>query len=86
MIKKLTLSYDQFKLLKKYCKKKNIEFLSTPFDLRSIEFLKSLKMKYFKIPSGEITNLPYLQKVGKLKKKNYNVYWNGRYERDRRCT
>ena len=69
MIKKLTLSYDQFKLLKKYCKKKNIEFLSTPFDLRSIEFLKSLKMKYFKIPSGEITNLPYLQKVGKLKKK-----------------
>ena len=69
MIKKLTLSYDQFKLLKKYCKKKNIEFLYTPFDLRSIEFLKSLKMKYFKIPSGEITNLPYLQKVGKLKKK-----------------
>ena len=69
MIKKITLSYGQFRLLKNYCKKKNIEFLSTPFDLKSIDFLKSLKMKYFKIPSGEITNLVYLQKVGRLKKK-----------------
>ena len=69
MIKKITLSYSQFRLLKNYCKKKNIEFLSTPFDLKSIDFLKSLKMKYFKIPSGEITNLVYLQKVGRLKKK-----------------
>ncbi len=49
--------------------KKKIEFLSTPFDLKSIDFLKSLNMKYFKIPSGEITNLPYLIKVAKLKKK-----------------
>ena len=69
MSKKLSLSYDQFKKLKKYCQKIKIEFLSTPFDLKSIDFLKSLKMKYFKIPSGEITNLPYLNKVGKLKKK-----------------
>jgi N,N'-diacetyllegionaminate synthase len=43
--------------------------LSTPFDLKSINFLKSLKMKYFKIPSGEITNLPYLIKIAKLNKK-----------------
>jgi translation initiation factor 1 len=50
-----------------------IEFLSTPFDLKSISFLKSLNMKYFKIPSGEITNLPYLIKVAKLKKKIFHV-------------
>lgn len=69
MSKKISLTYDQFKKIKRYCKRRKIEFLSTPFDLRSIDFLKSLKMKYFKIPSGEITNLPYLNKVGKLKKK-----------------
>jgi len=43
--------------------------LSTAFDLKSIDFLKTLKMNFFKIPSGEITNFPYLQKIGKLKKK-----------------
>jgi len=69
MIKKIILSYGEFRKLKQYCKKKKIEFLSTPFDLKSIEFLKNLKMKYFKIPSGEITNLPYLIKVAKLKKR-----------------
>ncbi len=69
MLQKLSLTYNDFKKLKKYCKKKKIKFLSTPFDLKSIDFLKSLNMKYFKIPSGEITNLPYLIKVAKLKKK-----------------
>ena len=69
MLEKLSLAYNDFKKLKKYCKKKKIEFLSTPFDLKSIDFLKSFNMKYFKIPSGEITNLPYLIKVAKLKKK-----------------
>ena len=69
MSKKIILSYEEFKKLKRYCKKKKIEFLSTPFDLQSIDFLKKLKMKYFKIPSGEITNLPYLQKVARTKKK-----------------
>ena len=69
MIQKLSLTYNDFKKIKKYCKKKKIEFLSTPFDLKSIDFLKNLNMKYFKIPSGEITNLPYLIKVAKLKKK-----------------
>ena len=59
MCKIITLSYEEFRKLKKYCRKRKIEFLSTPFDLKSIDFLKSLKMKYFKIPSGEITNLPY---------------------------
>lgn len=69
MSKKFTLSYEDFKKIHKYCKKKKINFLSTAFDLKSIDFLNSLKMKFFKIPSGEITNLPYLQKVGRLKKK-----------------
>jgi N,N'-diacetyllegionaminate synthase len=69
MLEKLSLVYNDFEKLKKYCKKKKIEFLSTPFDLKSIDFLKSFNMKYFKIPSGEITNLPYLIKVAKLKKK-----------------
>ena len=69
MLQKLSLTYNDFKKIKKYCKKKKIKFLSTPFDLKSIDFLKSLNMKYFKIPSGEITNLPYLIKVARLKKK-----------------
>ena len=69
MSKKIILSYNDFRSLKKYCKKRKIFFLSTPFDLQSIDFLKSLGMQYFKIPSGEITNLPYLTKVAKLKKK-----------------
>ena len=69
MLQKISLTYKDFKKLKKYCNKKKIEFLSTPFDLKSIDFLKKLNMKYYKIPSGEITNLPYLIKVAKLKTK-----------------
>jgi N,N'-diacetyllegionaminate synthase len=69
MLQKISLTYEDFKKLKKYCNRKKIQFLSTPFDLQSIDFLKNFNMKYFKIPSGEITNLPYLIKVAKLKKK-----------------
>ncbi len=69
MVKKLELSFDQFKELKKYCEQKGIKFLSTGFDLPSIEFLNSLNLDVFKIPSGEITNYPYLKKIGKLGKK-----------------
>ena len=69
MIQKISLTYKDFKKIKKYCSKKKIGFISTPFDLKSIDFLKSLNMKYFKIPSGEITNLPYLIKIAKIKKK-----------------
>lgn len=69
MLKRLELSFDAHKELLKYCKKKGIAFLSTPFDLESIELLYSLGLEIFKIPSGEITNLPYLRKVGSLKKK-----------------
>ncbi|WP_187647909.1 N-acetylneuraminate synthase [Nitrosophilus labii] len=69
MIKKLELSFDEFAELKKYCDEKGITFLSTPFDLESIEFLNDLGLEIFKIPSGEITNLPYLRAIGRLNKK-----------------
>lgn len=69
MIKKLELDYDKHNELINYCKSKNIMFLSSPFDLESIDLLNNLGIEIFKIPSGEITNLPYLKKVGSLKKK-----------------
>ena len=52
--------------MKDHCRECGIEFLSTAFDLDSIDLLKSLEIKRWKIPSGEITNLPYLRKVGNL--------------------
>ena len=61
MLKKLELSPLMHKVLLSYCKKKNILFLSSPFDLQSIDFLNNLGLKIFKIPSGEITNFPYLK-------------------------
>ncbi|WP_270978418.1 N-acetylneuraminate synthase [Campylobacter helveticus] len=69
MIKKLELSREAHFELMKHCKKHNIAFLSTPFDLESVAFLQSLNLSYFKIPSGEITNFPYLKAVAKCKKK-----------------
>lgn len=65
MLKKLELSFEDFVELKNYCKTRNIEFLSTAFDLESIDFLNSLDMNKWKIPSGEITNLPYLIKIAR---------------------
>ena len=70
MLQKLSLSNDDFSKLYLHCKKKKIKFLSSPFDLESIKFLKDkIKMDYYKIPSGEITNYPYLKYLGKLNKK-----------------
>lgn len=69
MLKKLELSKEMHDELIKYCKSKNLTFLSSPFDHDSIDLLDSLGLKIFKIPSGEITNLPYLQHLGKLNKK-----------------
>ena len=69
MAKKIILSYNEFKKLNLYCKKKKIKFLSTAFDLKSINFLKKFNMDFFKIPSGEITNYMYLEEIGKIKKK-----------------
>lgn len=68
MLKKLELTYDMHVDLIQYCKKIGIEFMSTPFDMDSIDLLESVGMNLYKIPSGEITNLPYLRKIGSLKK------------------
>jgi N,N'-diacetyllegionaminate synthase len=68
MIKKLELDLDSHHILIDYCKLKGILFLSTPFDLESIDLLHKLGINIFKIPSGEITNLPYLEKIAKLNK------------------
>ena len=62
MIKKLELSFEDFVKLKKYCDKKEIMFLSTPFDYQSIDFLYDL-VDIYKIPSGEIINYPYLKHI-----------------------
>lgn len=69
MIKKLELDLGTHQELIEYCKTKNIMFLSTPFDLDSVDMLNDLGLEIFKIPSGEITNLPYLRKIGSLNKK-----------------
>ena len=69
MIKRLELSVDAHKKLIKYCNEKNIIFLSSPFDHESIDLLNELQLQIFKIPSGEITNLPYLRHIGSLNKK-----------------
>ncbi len=67
MVKRLELDVDAHKELIHYCKEKGIIFLSTPFDHESIELLNELGVEIVKIPSGEITNLPYLRKIGSLK-------------------
>lgn len=69
MLKKLELSEEQFIELKKYCDQVGIEFLSTAFDLDSLVFLEKMGIKTWKIPSGEITNLPYLEWIGRLNQK-----------------
>lgn len=66
MVRKLYLSEDQFVKLKEKCRSKGIDFLSSPFDLDSIDTLVKMGERKIKIPSGEITNLPYLRKIGAL--------------------
>ena len=68
MIKKIHFGFEEHRQLKEYCDEIGIRHLSTPFDLDSIDFLATLDMPVWKIPSGEITNLPYLEKVAALKK------------------
>lgn len=63
MVKKLELTFDNFRQLQQYAKEKGLMFLSTPFDIPSVDFLESIDVPYFKIPSGEITNLPYLIRI-----------------------
>ena len=69
MVRKLELDEAAHTRLHHYCQDKDIRFLSTPFDLESIDLLTRLGLEIFKIPSGEITNLPYLRKLGALKKR-----------------
>lgn len=66
MLKKLELSYEDHLELIAYCKKQSVRFLSTPFDLESIDMLHGLGVRLGKIPSGEITNLPYLKKMAEV--------------------
>lgn len=69
MLKKFELSKETHLELINYSKLKDIKFLSSPFDHESIDLLNSLDLEIFKIPSGEITNFPYLRHIGKLNKK-----------------
>lgn len=66
MLKKLELSHDDHETLLNYCKEKDIQFFSTAFDLESLQYLKNIGLQLVKIPSGEITNLPYLRKAAQL--------------------
>lgn len=69
MLRKLELSYDEFLELKRYCDDVEIQFLSTPFDLESVDFLiRKLDMEKIKISSGEMTNLPFLYNVAAYRK------------------
>ena len=67
MVRKLELNKEEHIALIKECDRLNIEFMSSAFDLISLEMLKEINIKRFKIPSGEITNLPYLRKIGRIK-------------------
>ena len=68
MCKKIHLKFEDYIPLKKYCEEQGIKFLSTPFDLESISFLEELGCDIWKIPSGEITNYPYLVAIAKTGK------------------
>lgn len=68
MLKKYELSNEAHRELKEHCEERGIEFLSTAFDIESLNVLVSLKVRRLKIPSGEITNLPLLRSIGHLQK------------------
>ena len=69
MLQKLTLTEDNFLSLHDYCREVGIGFISTPFDLDSIAFLETFDMDFWKVPSGEVTNLPYLEAIARTKRK-----------------
>tara|TARA_B100000787_G_scaffold170069_1_gene163811 strand:- start:9293 stop:10300 length:1008 start_codon:yes stop_codon:yes gene_type:complete len=68
MLSRLELTASMHHELIAYCATRNIEFFSTGFDIESVDFLMGLGIKHFKIPSGEITNLPYLRHIGQFSK------------------
>ena len=69
MIKRLELTDSDFTALSQHCKKRGIDFLSTPDDFESIDLLVRLKVRMIKVASGEITNLPHLRRIGSLGRK-----------------
>ncbi len=68
MLRRLELTPEAHRILIDYCKSRHISFLSTGFDIESVDLLVKLGLEYIKVPSGEITNLPYLRHVGGLGK------------------
>ena len=68
MVRRIHFGFAEHRELRDYCNEIGIEYLSTPFDLKSLDFLEQLGMRLYKIPSGEITNLPYLERIAALKK------------------
>ena len=73
MLKKLELSYGDYKVLKNVASRNNIEIFATAFDIESVNFLNSLGQNIWKIPSGEITNLPLLEKIRDLNCKDKEI-------------
>ena len=73
MTTKLELSRNDYIELKLYAESIGLVVFSTPFDMGSVDFLDSLGQKIWKIPSGEITNLPYLEKIGGIKRENKKI-------------
>lgn len=69
MLKKLEFSFTKFQILKKLCKKNNINFLLSPFSIEDVKLIKRMNLSTIKIPSGEINNIPFLRFIGSLKKK-----------------
>lgn len=69
MLKKLELTPDMHEQLIAYCREKHIMFLSTPFDLESLHYLVGCGVEIIKVPSGEVTNYPYLREVGRTGKR-----------------
>jgi len=63
MLRRILLKMEDFGEVSDYCNNKGVKFMSTPFDIDSVDYLAKLDMDYMKIPSGEITNLPYLRKI-----------------------
>lgn len=73
MTAKLELSHDDFIELKNYAESLGLVVFSTPFDLGSIDFLDSIRQKLWKIPSGEVTNLPYLERIGSIRREGKRI-------------
>jgi N-acetylneuraminate synthase/N,N'-diacetyllegionaminate synthase len=68
MLKRLELSHENHHILMKYCSEKKIKFLSTAFDIEGLHYLNHLDLPLFKVPSGEITNYPYLKTIAQFGK------------------